>query len=417
MKIGEVAKKYHLSVDHIRYYIQLGLLVPHKKNTQYRFTNKDLDELHYILQLKNLQFTLKEIHHIVSIKRVSHLVDQKDIMELINLHEIQKAKLLTEKALLEGTIQQLDKEILALRLQMETPTQGPSKTGVPLDALSLLYCPHCQKPLHLTNGDMDHRYIYKGHLYCTDCSYQGDIEDGIIITPNRNTSAYDQPDLEREFYMNIPPELVTLFQKSYNWMLRHVDLNDLKDKVILETHINAYFFLHKHWTDLNADCLYIVVDKFPEMISMYKQRIEHLGLQYKILYIADNSVDYPLRHGCVDLFVDYFSSNEHGFYHHDYLIQQLLRYFKDNSRLLGTYFHFDPLATSVKHLCDKYPEAFNKNFNLPYFLDCFKKTPFTMSDQRQIGYVTKTGDSRAFSFHDDGEPMYMFSYYAGKMDG
>lgn len=413
MKIGQIATMFNISVDHIRYYINIGLLVPERKKTQYHFTEKDLAEIKQILHLKSLNFSLKEIHKILSFKRVSHLVDQKDISELIQIHETKKTELLTDQALLEQTISRLDDEIISLWQHMNTGPKGQSrKTGVPLEALSFLHCPYCHQPLRIKNGDMDHLYIYSGQLHCTICHYSAEIQEGIIITPNKNTSMYDQPDLERGFYLNIPPKLVSLFQKSYNWMLPRINMSDLRQQVILETHINAYFFLYQHINDLNDTCIYIVIDKFPEMISMYKQRIEHLGLNCKIVYIADNSFLYPLKKGCVDLFIDYFSSNEQGFYNESALLSEVSPYFHDKTNVLGTYFYFDSHSNSIKDLCLRYPEASSNNFNMNHFKKSAKNVTITIEDEIQIGHVTKTGDNRAFSFHQDGERMHMYSYQA-----
>ncbi|MES9738926.1 MerR family DNA-binding transcriptional regulator, partial [Peribacillus frigoritolerans] len=36
MKIGPFAKLFHVTTDTVRYYIEQGLLIPDKKNTQYQ---------------------------------------------------------------------------------------------------------------------------------------------------------------------------------------------------------------------------------------------------------------------------------------------------------------------------------------------------------------------------------------------
>lgn len=45
MKIGELAKITNLSVDTIRYYVNLGLLVPASESKQYSFSEKDIQDL------------------------------------------------------------------------------------------------------------------------------------------------------------------------------------------------------------------------------------------------------------------------------------------------------------------------------------------------------------------------------------
>ncbi|WP_157950156.1 MerR family transcriptional regulator [Vallitalea okinawensis] len=411
MKIGQLSKTYTISVDNIRYYINLGLLVPEKKNTQYIFNDKDEEDLQVILHLKKLRFTLKEIHQILSIRRVSNLVDPKDIHDLIHLYEDKKEQILTEKSVLERIINDIDEDIHSL--SMIHTSKEANKTGVPLQSLSYLCCPTCMVPLKFKNVEMNHQYIFEGDLFC-DCGYSATIQDGIVLTQNKNTSLYDQPDLEREFYLDIPPSLVSLFQKSYNWMMDKFDMTTMKNKVILETHINAYFFMHKHIMDMDKDALYIVIDKFPEMISMYKKRIEYLNLDLNILYIADNSVQYPIKEHSIDLFIDYFSTNEHCFYNNTYLVPSIRRYFHNHTEVIGTYFYFDPFSKSITNLCDKYPEAYVNNFNKEYFKGSTEDAGFHIQDYNEIGFITKSGDNRAFSFHEDGERMHMFSYHSVK---
>ena len=61
MRIGEVSRRYHISVDNLYYYINYGLLVPPKPRSQYVFDETVLQDLEWILELKELDFTLREI--------------------------------------------------------------------------------------------------------------------------------------------------------------------------------------------------------------------------------------------------------------------------------------------------------------------------------------------------------------------
>ena len=52
------------------------------------------------------------------------------------------------------------------------------------------------------------------------------------MTPNKNTNLQDTPDVTRELYKDLPPELISMFQRSYNWMLKCMEETDLHHKVI-----------------------------------------------------------------------------------------------------------------------------------------------------------------------------------------
>ena len=65
MKIGEFSKKYDLSPDTIRYYIQLGLIFPKKIGKQNIFSQENEIELKNILELKKNYFSLQDIKKII----------------------------------------------------------------------------------------------------------------------------------------------------------------------------------------------------------------------------------------------------------------------------------------------------------------------------------------------------------------
>lgn len=73
MKIGQVAQRYGISRDNLYYYINYGLLVPPRMDKQYVFDDETLSDLERILELKELGFTLAEIHHILSLFRISDM--------------------------------------------------------------------------------------------------------------------------------------------------------------------------------------------------------------------------------------------------------------------------------------------------------------------------------------------------------
>lgn len=78
---------------------------------------------------------------------------------------------------------------------------------------------------------------------------------------------------------------------------------------------------------------------------------------------------------------------------------------------MGTFFYFDPFSKSIKNLCEKYHEAYIHNFDIKYFKDSLKEGDFHIKDASNIGYITVSGDNRAFSFHEDGERLHLYSFY------
>lgn len=411
MKIGQVAKKYHLSIDRIYFYINYGLIVPPRPQGQYYFDAKTIQDLEFILHLKSLHFSLKEIHKILSLYRVSNLVDQNDIEDLKNIYQEKKQSLQQQILKLTDAIDVLQKDIDNLNSRIISQNDNP--LGVPIRMLNLIICPQCQKSLRIDNATINQCCIIHGDLSCP-CGYQAVIREGILQTPNKNDTCYDKPDLTRELYKDLPPSLISLFQRSYNTMIDYIQETGTKDKVIMETHINAWFFMHNHLQYFHPTGMYIVVDKFPEMLLMYKKLIERQNKKLDILYIADNSTKLPIKKHCVDLMIDYFASNEHNFYRESFLLDELSLYFAPGAKIIGTYFYFDQGFKSIKNLMREYPQAYYENFNKKYFLNSLKNSGYSLLKSHNAGYSVSSGANLGFSFHEEGEKMYLMPYLAEK---
>lgn len=405
MRIGQVSKQYGISVDNLYYYINYGLLVPQRPGGQYVFDGQTLKDLELILELKEMNFSLKEIHRVLSLYRISGLAVSQDIEDLRAIYSKKLHQLREEKKRTEKSMENLQKKIADLSALL--PDDRP-EIGLPVRMLDHLCCPVCGSDFSLDDVRMDLKYIFSGSLSCS-CGYTASIRDGILLTPNKNTDRYDTPDLQRKLYRDLPPSLISLFQRSYNWMLEKLDSLDLSGKVVLETYINAWFFLHNHQQYLDPRGQYIVVDKYPEMLQMYKTLMEKQGYGLDILFIADSSTRLPLKAGCVDLNIDYFAVNEHNFYHDTFLYDELAPYLAKDALLLGTYFYFDQGKRSMKNLLREYPTASPDNFDLNWFLSHMGER---ILQQEDCGSTTSSGANIGFSFHHEGEKMYLRSYLA-----
>ena len=405
MRIGQVSRKYKISVDTLYYYISYGLLVPQKPGGQYVFDEGTLKELEKIIELKNMKFSLKEIHMILSLYRISGLAVGQDVEDLKKIYTGKLAELKEEKQHTEANISRLSNEIARLSAMLPADRHI---TGLPVTMLTYLCCPVCGKSFTLENVNMDQKYIFSGDLKCI-CGYRASIEKGVLLTPNKNKDKYDTPDINRKLYKDLPPSLISLFQRSYNWMTERLAHLELSDKVVLETYINAWFFMHNHQQYLDPAGKYIVVDKYPEMLYMYKELMEKQGYGLDIMFIADSSTSLPLRKGCIDLNIDYFALNEHNFYHDTFLYDELAPYFRDDAKMLGTYFYFDNGKASMKNLLREYPTSSKNNFNLDFFTSHMGES---ITEQEDCGFTTSSGANIGFSFHSEGEKMYLRSYLA-----
>ena len=79
MKIGQFANNNNVSIDTIRYYMELKLIMPERTHGQYDFDDTCQSDLNEILWLKSAEFSLNEIQKIFSLKRFTNLKNDEDL--------------------------------------------------------------------------------------------------------------------------------------------------------------------------------------------------------------------------------------------------------------------------------------------------------------------------------------------------
>lgn len=405
MKIGHVVQKYGIPVNRLYFYINSGLLVPPRRNNQYSFDERTIEELEWILELKEMKFPLKTIHRLLSLRRISNLCSEEDQMELRNIY-LDHSEALRQKEVALCTARQ--KVMRQLSGWERQPASAP-QTGVPVEMLHLLCCPDCGGELTLSNVSMSQKYIFQAGLRCS-CGYSAVIQNGILQTPHKNESLHDKPDVNRELYRDLPSMTLSLFERSYRWLEERLR-PERHGHVWLESYVNAWFFFHNHLELLNKEDSLIVLDKFPETIQAYKMVIERQGPPCNILYIADASGIPPLRHGIIDRNMDFFAVNEHNFYHEDFYLSQMLPYMKEDCWAFGVYFFFRNGGRSMGKLLHDYPEASANNFNIRWFFQNLEEN-FQLCETDDCGFSLDSGDNLGLGFHCPGEELHLQPYLA-----
>lgn len=67
MLIGEVSKRYGITVDTLRYYEKIGLLTVKRINNNRFYTEENIKKLESILAMKEMMFSLEEIKRVLEI--------------------------------------------------------------------------------------------------------------------------------------------------------------------------------------------------------------------------------------------------------------------------------------------------------------------------------------------------------------
>lgn len=409
MKIGELAKTCGVSKDTIRYYVEKGLLIPFKKGAQMDFTDREYEDMQFIQKMKQMQFSIRDMQVILTLRRMSNFIEPDTIKAYEDILNQKKQELSEEITLLQKAYDTVDQELVKYASLKNAKAKA---MGVPLMALSYLYCPHCGRQLMVQNAQISNNCVDEGELICS-CGYHAQITGGIIDTGNRYTGKYDRPDLKRGLYRDVGEEFVTGFQKSSDLVYNRLSELNTQGKIVMETNINGYFFLYNCIQNVEKDCLYIITDRYPEMLRMYKQLIETLKLDLNILFLADDSDHFPIKDGCVDVLLDFYGSNEQVIYKQRSFIQEYGRYLKESAVVLGALFGFEGNSVSVHQVPKYYPECSAIALDVRKMLHTYEEAGYGIQ-AAEVAVSLQTYHKYSFACHQDGEKLLQYYYEASK---
>ncbi|CAH0138703.1 MerR family transcriptional regulator [Bacillus sp. Soil745] len=406
MKIGTFAKLFHVTTDTVRYYIELGLLIPDKKNTQYQMNQLCLDDMAFIAELKKFHFPLLEIQQILSYRRVTNFSDHDDINYYNNLLIDKKNHLIKKKEDISKTIKLIEKAV-----QTSSPSSKEENfTGVPLSFVNLLYCPMCHIPLEMKDVTIKKVYIQTGSLTCT-CGYEAAIEEGIIITANLyETSPYPSYFYDKETIKEINPKMINLFEKSNFWFQKVLQNVDLKNKLIVETNVDAFVSLPKYIDVLETSASYVFSGYSLAMLKKVRKRMERMDPKPNVLYILNSDLNLPLKPLSIDVFVDSFTANDFSLLNPQFPIHVLKNYFHSSSTIVGGYSYYDSSGKSLKNISALYPNSHEHILYPKYLEENLSGNGFQITQSENIGYCTDPGPF--FDYHVIDEKFHMLMYLA-----
>ena len=107
MNIGQAAHKSGLPPKTIRYYEQIGLVAPGRRDNSYRdYSDKDLHELRFVARARALGFTIEECRHLLSLYR-DRGRSSADVREAAERHLDQIRAKIAELREMERTLNRL----------------------------------------------------------------------------------------------------------------------------------------------------------------------------------------------------------------------------------------------------------------------------------------------------------------------
>ena len=389
MKIGEFSKVNKISIETVRHYIDLGIIIPYKNGAQYEFNEKCQNEIENILELKSLGFTLNEIKSIFIYETLGKLsaAEKNNILhDIFTLKQREINKKINKLVEIEGKLIKKIESINTVKVKRNF------KLGIDIKNLNLLSCVICGQDLYLEEGNIKNNQILDGKLKCA-CGMGYSIKSGILIVDE-----YSEKDGSK-VYNNVIKEYIKETDKNYilsvrkglDWACNNLCKIDFNDKVILEIGTGLGFLLRNLYDNLNDSSLYIAIDNNIEKHNYLKSLIERSNLKKNIMFICTDFKYIPIKKKSIDIFLDYGGSSNYWFEENDFSIKDILKYLKEDSYVGLSYISFKKFAlnNSIKEELRKYN--------------------FTMISDQKSDYLNKP--SIYEDYFSSSEEVYSYLYF------
>lgn len=412
MKIGEFSKKYNVSIDTVRHYMDLELIIPVKVGGHYQFDASCSRDLEEVLSLKKLNFTLAEIQKLFSYKRLTDLRTVEDRKYYKSFLYNKKAEMVEEKSRINRIVSQLDRRIEQIRTEKEHSVQ---MLGMPLGFVEFLTCPDCKCSLNLTIGEIEDNMIMKGIFKCR-CGFELSLQEGILLNTHQNRviAQKDYVNFDnniKDYSEKTSFEFINFKHGAIESMLKKADIKDNYYPVILELGTGSGFLLKRVLEDLHEDSFYIVTDIALERIQGIKSYLEKNSKHKKFVFICSDFLEMPVKKRSVDLVLDYLGTTCYNFEKEGYLIEKLDDVMKPGGKWIGCYFCFRPCAKSLA----QYPEEVKPYFYKSSIVNSLENARFGKLGMEILGPVYEIGEYEPFFV--EGDELYGLLYFGEKRWG
>lgn len=340
MRIGEFSEHNNLSIDTIRYYVDLNLIHPIKRGKYFYFEKEQQEELDELLYLKRLRFTLDEIKKISTAQILSKI-------EMSAKSSIYQDILIKKKDELKSEVSEISMALKILEDEIKRAGEKNEDTykerGIPFGSLDILCCPRCGKSIEISEGILKGGGISQGKSECT-CGYSLSIDRGIIVTKRDFSDIIDPyidgKDYAGDFAKEVPKEFAEYVMESLREIIKLLLDKGLPDKTLLFMNSGLGVLETNLLGQSNDIKLMIMVDADFNKLRVAKRTIESNYPGNNIIYICSELYELPLKKKTVDIAVDFLASFLGGFRTDASIYERVIPLLKDRSSIIGLYMYF-----------------------------------------------------------------------------
>jgi DNA-binding transcriptional MerR regulator/SAM-dependent methyltransferase len=402
MKISKFAEVNNVSVDTIRHYMDLGLVIPEKKGSHYFFDEYCQKDIELILEYKWIGFSLNEIKELFLYKNLGKSLDYEKDIFYQSLFKVKYEKIEQEIKTLKERKDKLKKTLNNLSIETEISS---SILGVDLKVLHLFKCVKCNGNLILEDGIINKNQIVEGKLIC-NCGEEYAITSG-VLTAGKLFEVYKRKSLEdsiSDYIHETDTAFLENVQRGGEWAKKKLMQLDLNEKILLDLGSGIGFFLRNIYEELPEECLYIAVDRDLNKLLLLKDVIERRNVKRNIVFICADFLNIPIQNNSVDIVIDQSGTSNYSFEYEEFLLCELNSLFKHNCYLLSSFILFNKFSIN-----SQIAPRLRENFTSAKVTKEIENLQFQSIDESTSNYLIRGG--RYEDFFVQGEEIYTYSFF------
>lgn len=399
MKIGKFAETNNLTIDTVRHYMDMNLIIPEKQGGQYNFDSRCEQDLEYILSLKAMGFSLGEIKAIFMFNRLGNLTQYEE-------NECFRALFKNKAKNLETQIEDLSemKRKVEEKLNELSKTENKNKTllGINFNVLNLFKCLKCGSDMQLSQGSIANNQVINGKLRCS-CGKEYTIENGILMITNSKIASSIKYDFNHivNYISDTNMDYLDHLYRGMDWLHKKIDFSTFKNKVILELGSGLGFFLRSIYENLPEDSIYIAVDHDINRHIFLKNILETVDYKKNILFICSDFQQIPIKDKSIDVVLDISGTSNYSFHNEEFLLKVVDNYINETTYLVGTYILFKNFAQN-----SLIEPKYRKNFIASNIKNQLSSLNYNAFEENTSNFVEKGG--RYENYFRDGEKVYSY---------